>query len=36
MGYIYTTRVEITKENAVALLSASDYLQISGKVCLVL
>jgi len=31
MGYIYTTRVEITKENAVALLSASGYLQISGK-----
>jgi len=31
MGYIYTTRMEITKENAVALLSASDYLQISGK-----
>jgi len=31
MGYIYTARVEITKDNAVALLSASDYLQISGK-----
>jgi len=31
MGYIYTAKVEITKENAVALLSASDYLQISSK-----
>jgi len=30
-GYIYTARVEITKDNAVALLSASDYLQIDGK-----
>jgi len=36
MGYIYTARVEITKDNAVALLSASDYLQIGGKVRLVL
>ena len=31
MGYIYTAKVEITKENAVALLSACDYLQIPGK-----
>jgi len=30
-GYIYTARVEITEENAFALLSASDYLQIDSE-----
>ena len=30
MGYIYTARLEITKENAFVLLSACDYLQMSG------
>jgi len=30
-GYIYTARVEITKDNAFALISASDYLQIDGE-----
>ena len=34
-GYIYTARVEITKENAFALLSASDYLQIDGEILLI-
>jgi len=37
MGFIYTARVEITKENAFALLSACDYLQINGmKECIFL
>jgi len=33
MEYIYTARITINKNNAVQLLTISDYLQIDGMIC---
>jgi len=33
MEYIYTARITVNKNNAMQLLTISDYLQIDGMIC---